>query len=314
MTFFAILTGSGLSALSVDLRDKRACELALSPLLDVDKADKAEYHGTHEIDEHILHRIAQSDVDIAVYSDRSRGGVYIRRENIRDTHDVVPSLGVENDRIDRRDEAVLLHIEAEYLVSAELEEFPHYTDSHGEAERNERTKGGRKLEGEFAVAVEYIHKCKAERRKHKAVDGMEHRIPERILHIIALDLTEYLRTEHENVGDDLKRGRQLYLECFFNHGWDEQQYQRQRAGEHALPLTEKDTADQHRYYKQAQYRIHAKRLFVRSDLLGQRREQTFFLFLFLYRQIYIFLTAIIVNIINISLKNKLYIKNIGSIC
>ena len=84
-------------------RNEGMREASLSSVLYVDITDKAKQYSTYEIDKHILHRIAKSDVYIAVYPDCTRGCVDIGRNNIGNMNYVVRSLGIENDRIYRRD-------------------------------------------------------------------------------------------------------------------------------------------------------------------------------------------------------------------
>lgn len=66
------------------------------------------------------------------------------------------------------------------------------------------------------ITVEYIDKGKAERGADESVYRMEHSIPQRIFDIVAADLAEDLRREHEKQDYHLKRIRQIDAEAFFN--------------------------------------------------------------------------------------------------
>ena len=157
-------------------RDKRRRDLALAAVLDEEVADDRERDRANAVDLKVLHRVDQTDIEVAVEllgpvlavdDDALDGHVHWRIESVR----------VERNRVDLVHHVVLLHIGVHHLVAGELEKLPQHADRHREAERNERQKQRRQTEREALASVEQVNQTEADRRDQKAVYRVQHGVP-----------------------------------------------------------------------------------------------------------------------------------------
>ena len=99
-------------------------------------------------------------------------------------------------------------------IHAVFKKFPQHADRHRKAKGHQRHVQRREAEFFLLIAAQDIHQRKPERRAHKAIDGMQHRIPIGKLHIVVLQLAKDLGRKYEQQYDDLQHRRQLYTEVF----------------------------------------------------------------------------------------------------
>lgn len=147
--------------------DKGLRQLSLAPVLDVEVSDDAEGHGADEVDEQILHGIVQPDIQIPVKAQiRAVDG---HRVDAVDGDGGVAVGGVQHHGGNALHHGVLLHIQMEHPVHAELEKLPQHPHGHGEAEGRQRHIYRRQLELDAAVAVQDVDKGKAVAAQRKPV-------------------------------------------------------------------------------------------------------------------------------------------------
>ena len=96
-------------------------------------ANQRKGQGTKEVDEEILHRVIESDIQIPA------GGQYL--PVYRDAVDPADnnwdvSVGLVQQRAGKlRDDGVLLHIHEKQTIHGKLKKLPQHADRHGKAER-----------------------------------------------------------------------------------------------------------------------------------------------------------------------------------
>lgn len=156
---------------------------------------------------------------------------------------------------------ILLHIGPENHVHSEFEKFPQNADCHREAEGDDREENRRQLEAKALVSVEDIDQREADSGSDKAVYGMEHRVPEGEAEVKALHFAEDLRTEYEKQYYRFKGIRKINAEALFDDHRNKEQYQRERAGEHTLPITAEYGKHKRRNDDYPQHDINDKRTF-----------------------------------------------------
>ena len=201
-------------------------------MLDVEVADDAEGHGTDEVDEQILHGIVQPDIQIPVKAQiRAVDG---HRVDAVDGDGGVAVGGVQHHGGNALHHGVLLHIQMEHPVHAELEELPQHPHGHGEAEGRQRHIYRRQLELDAAVAVQDVDKGKARGGTEEARGGVEHGVPVGVGDEVTLQLPQYLRCENEQQDNDLQHRRQLDTEVLLNEKRQDEQRQHQQTDEGAF--------------------------------------------------------------------------------
>ena len=233
-----------------DGRDKRLCDAALAAALDIEVAEDAEGQSADEVDEQILHRVVQADVQIPVKAqvfavDGNRGDPVDRDGDVLVCR-------VEHDGGDRVHDRVLLHVHVEQPVHAELKEFPQHADRHRKAECDERHVDRRQLEFDLVVAVEDIDQRKAEGRAEEARRRMQDRIPVRYVDEKAAKLAQNLRGKDEDQDDDLQRARQLDAEVPLHEQRQQKQKQHQQADRRVFIFSPQDRRNEDRNDDQSQ--------------------------------------------------------------
>lgn len=124
----------------VGYRDEPFGKLVFAAAAHVEVADDRERQRTDEVDEQILHRIQQTNVQIPAQPQCGLGAVRLHDDDVGDVFQHsgrIAARGVQHDGADRVDDGVLLHIEEEQLVHRTLKKFPDDADGHREAERHD---------------------------------------------------------------------------------------------------------------------------------------------------------------------------------
>ena len=225
-------------------------------MLDIEIAEHAERQRADKVDEQILHRVVQADIEIAVKAqilsiDGDGGDVVNRNGNILVRR-------VKHNRRDCVHDRVLLHIHVEQPVHAELKKLPQNADGHREAERDKRHINRGQLELDLVIPVQNIDECKAERCAQKTRRCVEDGIPVGDIDEKAAQLTQNFRSEDEHQNDDLQCAWQLDAEVFLHKQRQQKQKQHQQADCRVFIFAAQDRRDEDCHDNQTQNDIDRK--------------------------------------------------------
>ena len=254
------------------LRNKAPGKFTLAAVLDVKVADDGEDDRADKVDEQVLHRVQQADIQIAAQAQgmlRAVGGDHDYVRDILDSGRRVAPGGIQHDRTNGVYDRVLLHVQQEELVHGALEKFPKHADGHGEAEGHQSQVEGRELEGKASSAVEDVQQRKADGGAQEAVEGVEHGVPIREVDIIRLDLPQNFSGEDEQEDNDLQGIGHVDMDGALDKAGDGEQDQRQDAKKSILKVAVEDLGDQHQHDQHPQDNIGRGEARIFLDLFPQ---------------------------------------------
>ena len=280
-------------------RDKLICNLALSFVTDIKISDHTEYDGTDKVDKQIFHSVDQTDIQVSTLNGNHLPVCRLNlcRHNIPYHNGRIGVGCVQRHGRNLPDDEILLHIGCQQCVAGKFKEFPENTDCHGKTERHNGKENRGKLKPEPLIAVENIHQAKAECGKHKAVDRMQHGVPERKPHVIAFDFPQNFRAEHKSKYQYFQCGRQCQMEGPLHQRREQKQNQCKYADKHTLPAVLYRTPDNDPDHNDTHHTVDDKCHFFLPDLIHQtnirilfeRLLDKFFLFFAGYPRLFFFL-------------------------
>lgn len=120
--------------------DEPAGKAAAPAVAHIKIPDDREQQRADKVDEEILHRVQQADVQVPAQAQGRLRAVGLYDDQVGDVvqHDgLVAAGGVQQDGADAVDDGVFLHVKKEELVHQALKKFPADADGHRKAERDD---------------------------------------------------------------------------------------------------------------------------------------------------------------------------------
>lgn len=243
----------------VGYRDEPFGKLVFAAAAHVEVADDRERQRTDEVDEQILHRVQQTNVQIPAQPQCGLGAVRLHDDDVGDVFQHsgrIAARGVQHDGANRVDDGVLLHIEEEQLVHRTLKKFPDDADGHRKAERHDGQIQRREVEPRLAVAVQNVQQREPDGRAQKAVQRVQHRVPVGEGDVVRADLTHDFRCINEQQDDDFQRVRQGDVQLFFQDAGHHEQDKRQHAEKNVFKVAVENLCQHDQHNRDAQQDIH----------------------------------------------------------
>lgn len=243
----------------VRYRDKALRKFVLAAAAYIKIADDREGQRADKVDEQILHRVQQTNVEIPAQTQCGLGTVGLNNDDIGDIlqhNGGVAARGVQHDGANRVDDGVLLHIEEEQLVHRTLKKFLDDAGGHRKAERHDGQIQRRQVEPRLAVAVQNVQQGKADGRAQKAVQRVQHRVPVGEGDVVRADLAHDFRCINEQQDDDLQRVRQGDVQLFFQDAGHHEQDKRQHAEKNVFKVAVENLCQHDQHNRDAQQDIH----------------------------------------------------------
>ena len=92
---------------------------------------------------------------------------------------------------------IFLHIQHKKLIHKKFKKFPHHTDGHGKTECHNTHIDRRQFKTEPFCAIQDIHHGKSDCCRQKAIERVQHGVPERKFEIKRMNFTQNLRSKNE---------------------------------------------------------------------------------------------------------------------
>ena len=243
----------------VRYRDKALRKFVLAAAAYIKIADDREGQCADKVDEQILHRVQQTNVEIPGQTQCGLGTVGLNNDDIGDIlqhNGGVAAGGVQHDGADRADDRVLLHIKEEQLIHRTLKKFPDNAHRHREAERYDGQIQGGKMKPRFVVAVQNVQQGKADGSAQKAVQRVQNRIPIGVVYIVRTDLSHDLGGVDEQQDDDLQCVWKGNIQLALHQARHHKEQKRQHAEKHILKVAVEDLRQHHQHDRGPQQNIY----------------------------------------------------------
>ena len=234
--------------------------MSFAPVLDIEESNHREDESSDKVVQKILHRIQKSDIQIAVDSQVlsvDHGGC-----NVVDRIGVIAACGIQSDGVDGMYDGIFLHIQPEKQIHQTFKEFPDHAHGHGKTECNQRQEKRRQMDRGSLVIVENHHQRKADGGGEKAIQCVEHRVPERKEHIEFTDFSENLCGKDKQQDHDFQGGGQFDFKVYLDETRNDKQKQDQNTEKNIFVILVEKLPDHYENYKCAQNNIYGKGTFV----------------------------------------------------
>ena len=115
------------------------------------------------------------------------------------------------------------------------------------------------------AAVEQVDQRQPDRRGKKAVERVQHGVPEGEFYIEVAQLAENFGGKNEEQHNDLQRGRDAHAEVGFHKGGDEEEHEREDAERGVGVVAVEELQHRDRDDDQAQHDVDCKGAFALAD-------------------------------------------------
>ena len=238
--------------------DKALGKLVFTAAAHIEIADNRERERTDKVDEKVLHRIQQANIQVAAQTKGRLGAVTLHHDHIRDIADdagIVTAGGVQHHAANGVDHGILLHIQQKQLVHGTLKKFPDHANRHGKAEchNGQVQRGERKAD--LFLPVEDIKQREPDGRAQKAVQGVQHGIPIGEGNVIGVNLAQDFRRIDKQQDDNFQRIWQFNVQPVLHHVGHAEQEQRQHTQKDIFKVAVKDLGNQHQNDRGTQQQV-----------------------------------------------------------